>query len=156
MNWLKKIFSGGADKIIGSVKDFAVAHTGKKELALELEKLVNDQFLAMEQSVQTELQAKERIIVAEMNQGDNYTRRARPTVVYFGLAAIAFDQLVRYIAHFTDNPIPLTMLPTEFWAAWGGVVSVWVLGRSAEKRGVTGAITAAITGSKKDRKSLLD
>lgn len=125
---------------------------------------------ALEQSVKSRDAAKGQIIVAEMQQGDNFTKRARPMVVYAGLVMIAinyvaFPFLGRLVALsailFTDaGIIPATItpvleplpLPIEFWTAWGGVVSIWVLGRSAEKRGSGGnfgKIASLITGGKK-------
>jgi hypothetical protein len=90
--------------------------------------------------------------MAEMNQGDNYTKRARPTVVYWGIVAITIDFLARTaMAMFDLMPlasIPKTFLPTEFWVAWGGIVSTWVVGRSAEKRGTRNKVTDFITGNK--------
>jgi len=132
-----------------------------------------EQKLAAQQALADEINrrddAKSKIMVAELNQGDNYTKRARPTVVYGGLAMIGinyvlFPFLARLVAagslwlgaagELTSTmtallaPLPL---PGEFWVAWGGVVSTWVLGRSLEKRGATGAlgkIAGMITGTK--------
>jgi hypothetical protein len=110
--------------------------------------------------------AKSNIMVAEMQQSDLYTKRARPTLVYAGLLMIfinyvLFPFVARMVGAFSDTmtvevaktlTAPLA-LPTEFWAAWGGVCSVWVLGRSVEKRGVSatsnlGKVVGLITGNK--------
>jgi len=117
---------------------------------------------ALEQALAARDQAKAEIIVAEMRQGDNYTKRARPTVVYGGLVMIALNYVIfpvatRLIMAF-GSPTEVAMmrpllepinLPTEFWVAWGGIVSTWVLGRSAEKKamgGNIGKIASLITG----------
>ena len=94
------------------------------------------------------------IIVAEMNQGDNYTKRARPTVVYAGLAficltSIIFPMMMWVLAVIKKDilPPPVLALPTDFWWIWGGVCSVWMVGRSFEKRGINSGVINAITGN---------
>ena len=110
------------------------------------------------------IDAQKSIIVAEMQQGDNYTKRARPTVVYAGLAFmflvhILLPFILKIVAVFTIGDLtPDQMnnlkdlmnlsLPGEFWAAWGSVVSIWSIGRSAERRGMTNKLITMITGGK--------
>jgi len=102
------------------------------------------------------LEAQQSIIVAEMTQGDAFTKRARPSIVYFGLAAIGLVHvllpMIAWVAlvatSTTLERMPNIVLPGEFWAAWGGICSVWVIGRSAERRGATGKIVGMITGAK--------
>jgi hypothetical protein len=93
--------------------------------------------------------AQKSIIVSEMQQGDTYTKRARPTLVYAGLFFIFLVHVLFPIAaFFTNKPMPTLLLPTEFWWAWSGVCGVWVLGRSAEKKGAAGKLVSMITGGK--------
>lgn len=95
------------------------------------------------------IDAQKSIIVSEMQQGDNFTKRARPTLVYAGLVFIFLVHVVFPIAaYLTSQKLPELSLPEEFWWAWSGVCGVWVLGRSAEKRGVTGKLVGMITGNK--------
>ncbi len=102
---------------------------------------------------------KRDVIVAELKQDDKYTKRARPTVVYMGLMFIGLIHvvfpMVFYLAGLfktTMPTLPDLVLPQEFWWAWSGICSVWVMGRSAEKataaKGATGKILSMITGSK--------
>lgn len=102
---------------------------------------------------------KRDIIVAEMGQADNYTKRARPSVVYMGLVFIGLVHVVFPMVFYfagmfkADMPIlPDLALPQEFWWAWGGVCSVWMVGRSAEKttaaKGTAGKVISMITGNK--------
>lgn len=96
------------------------------------------------------VESQKSIIVAEMQQTDNYTKRARPTLVYSGLLFIFLVHVAFPIAvFFTDKQMPTISLPSEFWWAWSGVCGIWVMGRSAEKRGVAGKLTSMITGNKK-------
>ncbi|MBW2093008.1 MAG: hypothetical protein JRI34_12910, partial [Deltaproteobacteria bacterium] len=39
-------------------------------------------------------------------------------------------------------------LPSEFWLAWGSVVSIWQIGRTFEKRGAMNKVVSLITGNK--------
>ncbi|MBW1989076.1 MAG: hypothetical protein JRI97_05970 [Deltaproteobacteria bacterium] len=105
------------------------------------------------------LSAQRDVMVAELTQGDAYTKRARPTIVYMGLCFIGLVHVVLPVAAWavltaTAKPLaamPDISLPGEFWAAWGGVCSVWVLGRTLEKRGAGGAVgkaAALVTGGR--------
>jgi hypothetical protein len=159
MSWFSKIIgaiTGGAVKEIGDVVDKFHTSTEEKELLkMEMEKILQARDSEIEQTIRQELQSKERVIVAEMRQSDNYTKRARPTVVYFGLVMI----FVNYVLVPTISMLSLGQpqafdLPTEFWAAWGGIVATWSIGRSAEKRGTRNKATDLITGN--NGVSLLD
>lgn len=87
------------------------------------------------------IDAKAAIMVAEMNQDDNFTKRGRPTLLYSGLGFIfivhVLIPLLSWLAVFLGNPtaLPTFTLPSEFWWAWSGVCGLYVLGRSAEKTG---------------------
>lgn len=165
MSWLgDKIASGvgGLVSSIGGVADrFIQTADEKAAFTLEVEKLIQKRDSEIEQTIRAELQAKERILTAELNQGDNYTKRARPTVVYAGLGFIFINYVLfpfaALIATAFDAKIevePLADLPTQFWAAWGGICATWSIGRSMEKRGTQNAATRAVTGSKSASKLL--
>jgi len=109
----------------------------------------------------TIVEAQKSIIVAEMQQGDNYTKRARPTVVYAGLAFIALVHVVvpvtvAFVSAFSTSPEPVAVLtnlktltlPEEFWWAWTSVCGIWAVGRSMEKRGVSNKLVEMLTGNK--------
>jgi len=93
------------------------------------------------------IEAQKSIIVSEMQQGDNFTKRARPMLVYAGLIFIFLVHvLLPMIAFFGKQPIPELTLPKEFWWAWSGVCGIWVIGRSAEKKGTANKLVSMITG----------
>lgn len=153
MSWISDIFTGGAGKLIGSVgKVIDNLHTSDEEkslLKIKMEELLQKRDSEIEQTIRAELGAKERVLVAELQQGDKYTKRARPSVVYYGLIAIAFNySIVPAIQLFMGTPVAPFDLPSEFWLAWGGIVGTWSIGRSIEKRGVRNKAVSAITGSK--------
>ena len=90
----------------------------------------------------TIVNAKAAIITAELNQDDRYTKRGRPTILYGGLIFIflnhaLFPMAAWVITIFSTGNIemPNLSLPSEFWWAWSGVCSIYVLGRSHEKTG---------------------
>jgi hypothetical protein len=159
MSVLGKIFSAGLGNVIkevGNVADkFHVSGEEKQQFILEMETILQKRDAEIQQTLRAELAAKQAVIVAELSQGDTYTKRARPTVIYYGLYFIAFNYCLIPMALLIGGvePKPLA-LPVEFWAAWTGIASAWVVGRSFERRGVKNKIVQGITGSPKI--SLLD
>ena len=151
--WLDKILGGGAEAILNGVKGiigkFKMDPAEKKAFELEAEKLIHERFLSMQAQTTAELQAKERIIVAELQQGDNYTKRARPTIIYAGLFIVFADWLAGVVAALGWPSIALPPIPVEFWVTWGGVTGTYAIGRSAEKRGVENSFTRIVTGNGK-------
>lgn len=105
--------------------------------------------MVLQQRENALVNATQEIIVAEMSQGDSYTKRARPTLVYAGLFFIFLVHVVfPIVGWFKAMQLPALSLPEEFWWAWGSVVGIWSLGRSFERKGIGGKITEAITGGK--------
>jgi len=154
MSWLTNIFSGSVGEIVEKVGDtidkFSLDKEEKKRLKLEMQRLIQQRESEIEETIRQELKSKEKILVAELEQGDNYTKRARPTVVYAGLVFIFFNYvLVPIVQSLFGAEIEPFPLPGSFWAAWGGIVATWTIGRSVEKRGATSKLSRAITGNKK-------
>ena len=154
MSWFKTLFTGGLGKVTESIgrmideRNFSDEEKG--ELKLKMQMLVQNEFMAMEETARTELQAKERIIIAELTSGDSYTKRARPTIVYAGLLFIFINYvLFPIMTHYTGTLSPALELPSEFWVAWGGICATYSIGRSLEKRGSSNKAVRAATGSKK-------
>lgn len=84
-------------------------------------------------------------------QGDRLTRWARPSIVYAGLffvflVHVALPIVAWIVLAVKGRPItenmPALSLPGPFWATWGSVTSLWVIGRSIEKRGTSSAAAA--------------
>lgn len=132
----------------------------KAQAALEIQRLV-------EARDHTLITASKEIMVAELQQADKYTKRARPTIIYVGLGAVVFthvfvpfaNRVIEWItiAKYGALPealiqLPSISLPTDFWYVWGGVCSVYALGRTAEKKGIRHSIVGMITGNKETHK----
>jgi len=137
---------------LGPLTNFVggLIHSGeeKAEANFKLLQLQNDLAIKLEEVMIVEMNAKKDVIVAEMQQGDLYTKRARPTLVYAGLGIVIINHMILpWIAHFAGTVIPTIDMPVEFWIAWGGVTGSWVIGRSAEKRGMQNKLISAITGN---------
>ncbi len=159
MGWLNKVFSTGISETVSSISDavkpFITTEADRQQFALEAQRIVTERTQAIELRVQKELEAKQRIVEAEMAQGDNYTKRARPTVVYAGLVFIAVNHVlmpfllgVAKTAGVELAPADFQLeLPAEFWMAWGGICATWVISRTKEKVGQRNAFTQAITGN---------
>ena len=161
MSWISRTlgltgegFIAGVSKL---VRNFKLPPEEETKFLVSMEKLLQRRDSEVEQTIRAELQAKERLLVAELQQDDNFTKRARPTVVYFGLLVIAYNYCVIPTIQLS-KAIPLTpfVLPTEFWVAWGGIVTSWVLGRSAEKRGSSHKAVSLLTGNSKLKSTLVE
>lgn len=85
-------------------------------------------------TLQTELESRAAIITAEMQQGDAITRRARPAVVYTGLAMFCVEFGIRAYLILNHQPMPVeTIIPVPMITGWTAVTSIWAVGRSVEK-----------------------
>lgn len=160
MSFLGKLMSSGVGEIVGAVGQVIDAvHTSdeeKVELKLKVEAAVTQRMAVIEQSIQARFKMVSNVIESEMRSGDNFTKRARPSLVYFGMIVIFLNYLLfPWISHFGGAAPPSIELPEEFWYAWTGVVGLWVVGRSAEKSGTHNKATRAITGSEPTRSSAL-
>ena len=74
----------------------------------------------------------------------------------FDLVHVVFPIIAWAALMFKGGPItlPAIALPDEFWMAWGGAVSIYILGRSSEKAGgevggLMGKMYGMISGTKK-------
>ncbi len=152
MSWIAKIlgsgFSGLADgvsKILGAA---GVENADQKAaIGLEIQKLANEEARFVADEIMAEMSSKEKILVAELNQGDSYTKRARPTVVYAGLVILVVNHIfLPWFAYFAGMVIPTIDIPGIFWTGWSGIVMTWSVGRSMEKRGIKNKIINKITG----------
>lgn len=125
-------------------KDASPAEKAAAQVAIETA------LAAREQAV---IEAQKSIMVAELEQSDAYTKRARPTVIYAGLLFIFLVHVIGPLsAAWGGRPLPEMSLPSDFWWAWSGVVGLYVIGRTSEKRGLDNPIVAAgkaLIGGKK-------
>jgi hypothetical protein len=155
MSILSKIFSGSLSGVVesvgGVIDKFSLSKEEKQQFKLEMQSLLMQKEKELEETYRTELESRADIIKSEMAQGDAFTKRARPSIIYGGLLFIFIVHvLVPVIALIAGTPsgkIPEISLPVEFWWAWGTVVGVYGVGRSAEKMGASNRATRIITGS---------
>jgi len=144
---------------LGSVADFASGIMDrfwpKKMTDEERATLQTNLANAIEERDMKRDVVKAEVMKAELSQGDAYTKRARPTVVYMGLLFIflvhvLFPMITFFTGVASEKPIvfPTLTLPSEFWYTWGGVCSVWMIGRTMERRGAANSIVKTITGIK--------
>jgi hypothetical protein len=155
MSTLSNIFSGSLTGIINSVSGiidrFTLSKEEKQEFKLEMQSRLMQKEKELEETYRTELESRADIIKSEMAQGDRFTKRARPTIIYGGLISIfivyVLVPVIAYMAGASPDDMPGITLPDEFWWAWGTVVSVYGAGRSVEKIGVVNRATQLMTGS---------
>lgn len=151
MDWVNKLIGGGFEglangvtKILGS---FGIKNAEQEaEIGLAIQELAVKQSGYIAAEIQKEMEAKERVLVAELTQGDDYTKRARPTVVYAGLIIIVINHIILpWVSFYMGYKIPEIEIPEIFWVGWSGIVMTWSIGRTVEKRTGQGNI---ITGKK--------
>tara|TARA_Y100000310_G_C20364264_1_gene660430 strand:- start:232 stop:702 length:471 start_codon:yes stop_codon:yes gene_type:complete len=126
------------ESLVGAgVEVFDDLHTSEEEKAtakLRLEKVLTARMISINEAVEARLAMVADIIKSEMASGDNYTKRARPTLVYFGMLVIFFNYcLVPAVQAIGGGVVEPFVLPMEFWIAWGGTVGIWSAGRTAER-----------------------
>ncbi len=153
MSIFTKIFGGGIKAVVSSIGGVIDnLHTsGEEKMAAKeaLTKLVMEHNIQLENVAAREFEAQRDVLVAELNQGDAFTKRARPCIIYTGLGITILNYCVApLVAHFTGTVLPPIEVPTAFWTAWGGVCGIYVWGRSKEKQGARDKIIQAITGTK--------
>lgn len=135
MDWdfdIGNIVSGGikdiAEGAIKVIDEFVETPQEKAQAQAAIRQMQHEATLARSNEMTTTINKRSEVVVAELNQGDNYTKRARPTLVYSGLFFIFLGYFVAPLAIGEKLELPL-----EFWVTWGGVCSVWSIGRSAER-----------------------
>lgn len=143
---LSDILTGGVsslvDKAVDIFDDLHISKEEKAEISLKLREAAIKEQESMGRLIQARFDVVTKVIQAEMAQGDSYTKRARPSVVYFGLLMFG-AQILAQFWNITIN------VPQDFVVAWTGVVGIWMVGRSAEKYAGVKSWTAPITGNKK-------
>lgn len=154
---------GGIIEQAGKIADrFQLSEADKKQLQLEMEALLQQRDAQLQDGSRADMDSRQKIIAAQL-QDDSYTSRARPSVVYAGLAFIFINYvLIPGVQYLTGHATAKCQqngqtaicaveggvnLPQEFWWAWAGVVGTWSIGRSFEKVGVSNRLTRTITGS---------
>lgn len=164
MSFITKIFSSGvgefAEKMGGVVDRFIHTKDDKAKFTLEMERLLQARDSEIEQTIQKELDTAARVIEAELKQDDKYTKRARPTIIYTGLAMFVLNSIIMpklaIFAALVSNPalqkiiidsLQPVIIPDAFTIAWGGVVAIYSGGRTLEKRGARNAAVQAMTGN---------
>ena len=127
-----------AKSIIDTFKGKGVSDTDLSQLEPSIQQLIisrdadRDKYAA--ETMQVELESRATIIQAEMSQGDTFTKRARPGLVYVGLLMFFLEFIVRVYLVLRGLEMPTdTIVPGPFIIGWSGAVSVWMVGRSAEK-----------------------
>ncbi len=154
MGFLDNLFGGkgGVGGIVGAVgqviNDLHTSEDEKAQAKLELQKIINARREVAEATYRAELDARKQVLVAELQHGDAYTKRARPTIIYVGLAVIVLNYVVLpWLTRLGGPGLPPIDLPDAFWYAWSGVAGAYALGRSYEKAtGKRNGVSRALTG----------
>jgi len=134
-------------------KDYVVQmEKTKKQVEIEKARFSRQKQEEIERTIRTELDAKKAVLVAELNQGDKYTKRARPTVVYLGLVFILMELLGLRLMLLNKMGISENIIINSndvfanFMYAWAGVIGAYSIGRSVEKSGVRKLWSSRLAG----------
>lgn len=120
--------------ITNMIDDLTTTDEEKLKLKNELQQIQNQMVAKYIELESKTIDAKRDVMVEELKQDDKYTKRARPTVVYAGLAILFINHVILpWASYFASATLPNISLPTEFWLAWGGVCGVYAFGRTQEK-----------------------
>ena len=128
------IISTIIEPVTNLIDDLTTSDEERLEAKAKIKQIENNLAVKMMEYEQNVITKKAEIMVAELDQSDNYTKRARPTIVYAGLAILAINNIVLpWVTHFLGEVIPKIDIPSEFWIAWGGVTGVYAFQRTQEK-----------------------
>lgn len=87
------------------------------------------------ETMRVELESRARMVEAEMAQGDKFTKRARPGVVYGGMILYVVEFGVRAYLLLTSGEMPSeTIVPVPMVAAHTTAMSIWFYSRGKEKQ----------------------
>lgn len=143
---LSDLLTGGlndlAAGVIDIVDEYIESPDEKRAAISRVEQLSHELSLAKSNEIIAEINKRGSVIEAELKQGDNYTKRARPTVVYGGLVLIFLAYIVAPV--FFGKTLTL---PEPFWIAWGGICSIWSIGRSAERVAPQGIVSKLLNST---------
>ena len=153
MSWLSNLFSTRVESFVeqaGLVADESnLSHEQRSQYKAQIESTLQKRDATIEKAIRAQLLAREQSLLKELNQGDSYTKRARPTVVYAGLVFIGLNYvLVPIVSDIFGARMTEFKLPAEFWYGWSAIVGTWSIGRTFEKRGAASKLIQNITGSK--------
>ena len=89
----------------------------------------------IEKSFQVQLETTARVIESDNAQGDKYTKRMRPSVVYGGGLMFVIEFLVKMVFDSVTGEPPYdgTMVPEPVIYSWSGITSIYFGGRTVEK-----------------------
>jgi len=145
---------GGIGSVVGK---FVQDPNQAGELNAAIEQYAHEKWTAEEASFQRVIEAKEHVMIAELQQGDPYTKRTRPLILrrgfYMIMCAYGWMIAVRplLVSFGMDIPEPPDLaiaLFEKFVYTWSALTGTYILGRGAEKVGAGGKIISMITGSK--------
>jgi hypothetical protein len=160
MSFISNLFSNGAGGLLsgigGIIDKFQLSPKDREQMKLEMEGLLMQKEKDAEDTYRLELQSKTQVMQAELAQGDNYTKRARPTIIYAGLIFILLELFgLRHFfmsLMFKDDVLKIMTKSSDdifqtFLITWASVAGVYSIGRTVEKSGKANQVTNFITGS---------
>lgn len=147
LGWLKNLFTGGAGQLLKTVDQVIdnVTTTTEEKMNLELAKerlrfeILKTTSL-MEQKaaelVQKDLAGVREQAMAELKSEDSYVRRARPSIIWVGIAVFVVNYIILPAVSFISGKVfAPVQLPDAFWYTWGSITGGYAFLRTLEKTG---------------------
>ena len=125
--------NGLGSDIKNAIDELHLSPEEKMAHELKIMDRVNARAAQVASEVMAQFESVTRIIEAEMKSGDNYTRRARPSMVYWGMFLLSANHFYNMWMNTTRIDWAYLEVPDTVTTAWSGVVGVWVVGRTVEK-----------------------
>ena len=153
MNFFQKLIGAGVSEtvsavgnVIAKVKD---SHMSKREAELEVQSILAQADVRKHQEYVAELETQKSVMVEELRQTDVYTKRTRPLLLRRGFYLCAADMVATKIMMAFSIPTTFSEPEKLMFQLWGGLLGVYIIGRTAEKSGVGGKVVDLITGGNK-------
>lgn len=77
--------------------------------------------------------ASKEVMIADAQQDDNFTKRARPMIVYWSMSVTTFIILLSLVGYSEPVVVALKQVPDMLWTLMTAGVGLFTLGRSIEK-----------------------
>jgi len=145
--WLKNLFTGGAAQLLKTVDQVIdnVTTTQEEKMKLDIAKeQLRFEILQvtslMEQKaaelVQKDLEGVRQQAMVELRSEDPFVRRARPAIIWTGVAVFVVNYIVMPAAGFVlSKTVTPVQLPDMFWYTWGTITGGYAFLRTLEKTG---------------------
>ncbi len=133
MIFKKKLFGPLINKVADAANELDLPQEEKMQFKQNIQNIILERQKEAEQAERAKPRSAAEVTTSELRQDDKYTKRARPTIIYVGIALIIWAYAVVPILNSQfELGVPVD-IPQFFWNAWAAIVVAYAGGRSVEK-----------------------